>query len=169
MIKVKVQPGPTIPDSVLRDLRVHYPNIWLRWDGRAIRMSDDTYEGRWKIYYKLEENSHPHFRATRSRHDVWHNGAWHRLIQTWSERNYRGDDVGFAPIDSRLINVLHQADTFRSRRWYEDNIEHPEARRIQGAEADMMQTGRDVADYYHNMDNPAVGRYTKGSWRHRIR
>ena len=143
--------------------------VMLKWNNHAHLVEENTYDGRWEVFVRLEANSHPNNKFHISKKDLRLNGHVYRFLQTWCERDGKGLDSGYAPIDSRFTSVLYQADTFRNRRWYEDEVEAPEELAELKSRMAMRDMATDTYRYYKNMDSTTFGRYTKGDWRHKIR
>lgn len=161
-VKFKTQPAPSLPEAITTELASQHPLIKLFWN---------TPDERWEIYVALVDNNHPKNRFTRSTRDRYVNGYWYRLLQTWCERDDRGLDSGYAPIDRRLLRSLTEADTFRTRRFYEEAIEDVEQATLSRAKRDVQEAVVASQQYYASMNTPIIspGSPGRGDWRHKIR
>lgn len=92
------------------------------------------YDGRWQVFaVPVSESTHPLARNSRTRKllsrlpdDSGREGV---LLFTWCERNEIGHDVGFLPLDTRLLDALIFADSFRDKQHFEKTIKNPELER----------------------------------------
>lgn len=87
------------------------------------------------------------------------------LLFTWCRRDNHNRDLGFEPLDDRIFHTLHWADSFRSRRHFEETIEEPEmvANAIRNKE--LRDIAGAAAEYWHGIDRLVVGPGTSGDWR----
>lgn len=169
MIKLLTQPAPEIPQSVAQELALNHSDVLLRWNARKHENNNNTYEGRWEIWVKLVENTHSLNRHSISKKDLFQNGCIYRFLQTWCFMDEAGTDLGFCPLDARILQSFNMADTFKNRTFYEDVYEKSEYEKELLRQRDVRSLAANARERYYKLDNPIVGRYTKGGWRHRIR
>lgn len=91
------------------------------------------------------------------------------LLFTWCERDERGQDCGYMPLDNRVFETLKYADTFEDKHHFEKTIKNPELAK----EARDMKTIRSIMggaqEYWKGLDslvismNPDVK--ASGDWR----
>jgi len=128
---------------------------------------------RWTVYAVPQGDSfHPLARndVTQKLMTNFLDGSGRRGVLLFSWEDAKGD---YLALDGRLFDALRLADSFRSRRHYEETVEEPEVKR----ELAMQKRLRDIAGaasrYWHRLDNiiksmnPSVG--STGDWRYRYR
>lgn len=169
MIKLITQPEPVIPDSIADELATEYPLVLPRWNSKKYLNPNDTYDGRWEVWIKLVENTHSLNRFSISKKDLFQDGCIYRKLQTWAFANKFDEDIGFCPLDERFIRSLRLVDTFRNRTFYEDVYEDFLYKKDQQKTKDIRSMAASARDEYYKLDNPIIGRYTKGNWRYQIR
>lgn len=169
MIKLTNQPAPTIPKSVSEEITELHPNVLLRWNSKKHGYENGTFAGRWEVWIKLVENTHSLNRHSISKKDLFQDGCIYRFLQTWCYVEDVDSDLGFCPLDGRILQSLRLADTFRNRRFYEDVYENFEYNKELQRKKDIRTLAANATSEYYGLDNPIIGRYTKGDWRHRIR
>lgn len=139
--------APTVPEWIDRELVAMEPRHFLRFPRG----------GPWEIWIELN----PKWRPMKG--DRWHTDAqcWVRRLQAYTQ-----EDGTFAPIDCRLLVGLELADTWANRRFYEDNVEAPEAAREAALSATTRTLANDAYKYYKNYANPTVGAgHNRPGWR----
>lgn len=168
MIQLLTQPAPTLDPRVTGYLDLMFPRTFMVWNPHYAYLGENRWDARWQIWVELADNSNPDLerKAERtkglSKKDRWNADAhcWMRYLQTYNNR-----DGSFAPVDERLLIGLELADTWANRRFYEDNVEDPEA----FAEDAKMRMNRstlaDSTSYYRKYDAPIVGAYVNSGWR----
>jgi hypothetical protein len=91
----------------------------------------------------------------------------------WADFNEKGQDVGYMALDNRVFDALHWADSFRSRRHFEETISDPEIEKEVKRKAHIRAVAAGTAQYWHTLDRPAVSMNpavkVPADWRHRIR
>ncbi len=170
MIKLITQPAPTIPDSIAKDLVTNRPNVLLCWNSRKYENINGSFNPRWEIWIRLVSNTHSLNRFKISKKDLFQDGSIYRLLQTWCFMDdLSHKDIGYCGIDSRIMNSFFLADTFRNRTFYEDVFENFVEEKDRRESRDIRNLASGATQEYYKLDNPRVGRYTKGNWRHQIR
>jgi hypothetical protein len=131
-------------------------------------------KSRWQVFaIPVQDAAHPMARndVTRSMLRPLPDDSGRRgiLLFTWCARNAQGDDSGFQPLDDRLFETLHWADSFRDKRHFEQTMEEPELRRKVAEEKRIRDIAYGAKEYYFNWDklmmnyNTAIQR--KADWR----
>lgn len=127
---------------------------------------------RWQVFaIPIQESHHPlaknHLTQKLMRRLPDESGREGVLLFTWCNRDERSNDVGFEPLDDRLFQALDWADSFKSKRHFEETIKEPEI----VAERTMKKRLRDIAgaatEYWYKLDsltiNPNIP--AGGDWR----
>lgn len=169
-ITFRTQPAPSIPREIKQELEDMTPRVFLRWDPKYERVGSDKngrpiWGGRWEIWCELRDVAHPEAENKLAEMDRWNPEAqcWMRKLQV-----YKARDGGYAPPDRALIIGLRMADAWQRDGFYEQNFDSLEERE-QAVRDTLTEAIGGSARYTDKLDEPIVGPYTKGSWRHRIR
>lgn len=75
---------------------------------------------------------------------------------SWSEWNEHGQDIGYAPLDDRIFDSLHWADSFRSKDHFEETVTQPEILKEIREKKHIRAVAAGTAQYYHNIPNPMI-------------
>lgn len=143
-----------------------------------IEVAWDSKMDRWRVYaVPISDSMHPKARngitkqLLRKMPDG--SGRWGIPLFVLAQRDDRGVDVGFMPLDDRLFDALNYADTFRSKRHFEETVKQPEIAAEAAKSARAMDALKAARSYWWGLDNLTIS-YSKsspsgGDWRWRVR
>lgn len=127
---------------------------------------------RWQVYAVLKYP--PQDRKTAQLLRDFPDGSGRRgaLIMTWAQRNLKGDDVGFMPMDERLLQAL-KFSYIEDKHDYDRKLTEPELARMGRESKHLYDVAAASREYYRGLDsltiNMGASNHGTGSWRHRIR
>lgn len=142
----------------------------------AIAVAWNQKKERWQIWaIPIDGSHHPLYNPGRL-HDMCRpvpdgSGRMGVLLMSWCKRDSHGSDIGFMPLDDRLLHALKWADSFADRRHFENTIEQQEFKKEAELRNDVREVAYAAKSYWHSMDRLAVAPHTKGGgdWRWRYR
>ena len=141
------------------------PHIEILWDHK---------QKRWTLYALSSGTSHPQYSVENlrklSRPLPDGSGRQGVFLFTWAQRDALGQDLGYLPVDGRLFDALHWADTFSDRRHFEKTFEDPEVARDVAQKRALRDIAYGARSYFWGLDKLIKGPHSVGGdWRHRIR
>lgn len=157
-----------------------FPRVFVRWEPNPIPGNATpagvtgpkakNQNGRWVLYVEIAETAHPEsrYRDPGSNY-TWNaeENCWMMKLQTWEH-----EDGSFASLGTYLLDRLRQADTWRRRRFYEEEIEEPRREREREQREEVGELSRNTAAYYESYNSPIVrpgSTAGKADWRWRLR
>lgn len=136
-----------------------------------IAVAWNNQSGRWQIYaVPVQDSHHPLARQKNLLQlmRTFPDGSDRRgvLLFTWQD-----DKNGYLPLDDRLFHALHWADSFSSRRHFEETIDEPEFKKELALKKNVREMTKACANYWYTLDRLAINPHIKGpgDWRHRYR
>lgn len=164
-----------VPDSFQRTLDDYNDSV----GGTArIELCWHPEKERWQIFaVVVGGNSHPDHRPddVKKLYKAFPDGSgrYGVLLFTWCDRNARGDDIGYLPLDQRVIDALVYCDTRRDKHHFDNTFTAAEDAKDLDEKKRIRAIAGAGAEYYKGYDNLSISMNptTKagGSWRHRIR
>ncbi len=91
----------------------------------------------------------------------------------WAEYNEKGQEIGYLPLDNRVFDAIHYADSFRSKDHFKDTVSNPEVEKEVREKAHVRAIAAGAAQYWKSFDRPLVSMNPSiksgGDWRWRTR